>query len=577
MGAWKEMDKMMPKYARPSRIPSDHKWVARELVKSPSWCSVDLRDGNQALPMPMNPERKTEFFKLLLGIGFKEIEVAFPSASQDDFDFVRSLVEGGKIPDGVRISVLTQAREHLIKRTVESLKGVKEAILHLYVATSDLHGKIVFDRSREDVMKLCIEGTRQVVEELEKAGLKGKVAYEFSPEEFTDTDIDFAIEVCKAVKEAWGPSSKRDFILNLPATVERRPPYQYADMIEYFIDRYPYMSETTISIHAHNDQGCAVAATEMAVMAGAERVEGTLFGHGERTGNVDLCTFALNLFSRGIPIGLDFSNLPGIVRVVEASTGIDVHERHPYAGQLAFTAFSGSHQDAIRKGMENREKASKLFNVGWKLPYLHIDPADVGRKYEKLIRINSQSGKGGVAYVLEHDYGIFPPKNMHPYIGLAIQRYADEKGDEIGPNELIEVFRNSFVGVKGPLELLKFQTLPHAADDPDDSRTCVKLSIKLDGADKEIIGCGNGPISATVHAIRDEAKLYDFILEDFSEKTLGRNADAKAMAFVGIRRKADNMLFYGAGEHPNIDQAAVLALFSALNRAILDERSKVGK
>ena len=570
------MDKMMPKYARPSQIPSTHTWVGRELVKSPSWCSVDLRDGNQALPMPMNPERKLEFFKLLLGIGFKEIEVSFPAASQDDFDFVRSLIEGKRIPDGVRISVLTQARDHLIKRTVDSLKGVKEAILHLYVATSDLHGRIVFDRTREDVMKLCVEGTKIVKAELEKAGLTGKVAYEFSPEEFTDTDLDFAVDICKAVKEAWGPSAKRDFILNLPATVERRPPYQYADMIEYFIEHYPYMDETTISVHAHNDQGCAVAATEMAVMAGAERVEGTLFGHGERTGNVDLCTFALNLFSRGIDISLDFSNLPSIVRVVEASTGIDVHERHPYAGQLAFTAFSGSHQDAIRKGMENKEKASELFKLGWKLPYLHIDPADLGRKYEKLIRINSQSGKGGVAYVLEHDFGIYPPKNMHPYIGLAIQRYADEKGNEIGPNELIEIFRSTFVGVKGPFELVKYQRVQQA-EDSDESTVGIRLCIKLDSKVHDIVGYGNGPISATVHAIRDVAKLYNFILEDFSEKTLGRNADAKAIAFVGVRRKSDNMLFYGAGEHPNIDQAAVLALFSALNRTILDERSKVGK
>ncbi len=573
------MDKKMPKYARPSRIPSSHKWADAEIVKSPSWCSVDLRDGNQALPMPMNPERKLEFFKLLLGIGFKEIEVSFPSASEDDFNFVRSLVEGGRIPDGVRISVLTQARRHLIKRTVESLAGVKEGLLHLYVATSDLHGQIVFDRTREEVKALCVEGTKMVVEELKAAGLWGKVGYEFSPEEFTDSDLDFVVDVCKAVKEAWGPSKKRDFILNLPATVERRPPYHYADMIESFIEKYPYLDETTVSVHAHNDQGCAVAATEMAVMAGAERVEGTLFGHGERTGNVDICTFALNLFSRGINTGLDFSNLPGIVRVVEASTGIDVHERHPYAGQLAFTAFSGSHQDAIRKGMENREKAEKLFKIGWKLPYLHIDPSDVGRKYEKLIRINSQSGKGGVAYVLEHDFGIFPPKNMHPYIGLAVQRYADEKGDEIGPQELISIFRKEFVNVKGPFSLLKFQRLhvEGADESQEDTVVKVRLTLSLDGKAQEVDGSGNGPISATVHAIRDEARLYKFILEDFSEKTLGRNADAKAIAFVGIRRKSDNMLFYGVGEHPNIDQAAVQALFSALNRTILDERAKAGK
>jgi len=505
--------------------------------------------------------------------------VSFPSASEDDFNFVRSLVEGRRIPEGVRISVLTQARRHLIKRTVESLAGLNEGILHLYVATSDLHGQIVFDRSREDVKALCVEGTKIAVEELKAAGLWGKIAYEFSPEEFTDSDLDFVVDVCKAVKEAWGPSKKKDFILNLPATVERRPAYQYADMIEAFIERYPYLDETTISVHAHNDQGCAVAATEMAVMAGAERVEGTLFGHGERTGNVDICTFALNLFSRGIKTGLDFSNLPGIVRVVEASTGIDVHERHPYAGQLAFTAFSGSHQDAIRKGLENKERSEKLFNLGWKLPYLHIDPSDVGRRYEKLIRINSQSGKGGVAYVLEHDFGIFPPKNMHPYIGLAVQKFADEKGDEIGPQELIGIFRREFVDVKGPFSLLKFQRL-HIEDADESQETSVvkvKLTMSLDGKTYEVTGTGNGPISATVHAIRDEANLYKFILEDFSEKTLGRNADAKAIAFVGIRRKSDNMLFYGVGEHPNIDQAAVQALFSALNRTIIDERVKAGK
>lgn len=572
----RKMDTKLPKYVRPVRIPLKRRnWVEREVERAPSWCSVDLRDGNQALPMPMNPERKLDYFKLLAKIGFKDIEVAFPSASHDDFDFVRSLIEGGHIPEGVRISVLTQARRHLIERTVESLAGAKSAILHCYVATSDLHGRIVFGKSREEVRKMSVDGTKMIVKRLKEAGLAGKVAYEFSPEEFTDSDPDFVIDLCKAVKEAWGPSSKNDFILNLPATVERRPPYHYADMIEYFCERYPYLSETAISVHAHNDQGCAVAATEMALMAGAERVEGTLFGHGERTGNVDICILALNLHARGVPTGLDFSNMPAIVKAVEAATGIDVHERHPYAGQLAFTAFSGSHQDAIRKGFELKDKSSELFGVGWKVPYLHIDPADIGRKYEKLIRINSQSGKGGVVYVLEHDYGICPPKGMHPEIGAAVQLLADERGTEISSQELIDIFRKVFVNIKAPFSLMKFARVA-AGDDDDESQenatVHVKLSLSFDGKTHEIVGSGNGPLSATVHGVRDNAGLYSFILEDFAEKTLGKNADARAMAFVGVRRNSDNALFYGAGEHPNIDQAAVQALFAALNRAILDER-----
>ena len=570
------MEMKMMKYPIPEKIPlRKREWLDRELTKAPIWCSVDLRDGNQALPMPMNPEKKLEYFKLLCAIGFKEIEVSFPSASQDDFDFVRNLIEKKEIPSDVRISVLTQAREPLIRRTVESLVGVEKAILHLYVATSDLHEQIVFGKTHEETMKMAVEGTKLVRRCLKEYGLESKVAYEFSPEEFTDSDPDYVIEVCKAVKEAWGPSAKNDFIANLPQTVERRPPHHYADMIAYFIEKYPYMDETTVSVHSHNDQGCAVASSEFTIMAGAERVEGTLFGHGERTGNVDLCTLALNLASRNIPTGLDFSDLPHIVKVVENATGIDVHERHPYAGQLAFTAFSGSHQDAIRKGIDRLAQAQELFHVQWKVPYLHIDPADVGRKYEKLIRINSQSGKGGVAYVLEHDFEIYPPKGMHPEIGASVQKYADAKGDELDAAELLKVFNDTFVNVKGPFELLKFSRISKG-DEHDESKEGalveVSLNLKFDGQAKEIRGIGNGPISATVHAIRNEAKLYDFILEDFSEKTLGTNADAKAIAFVGVRRKSDNSLFYGVGEHQNIDLAAIFALFSALNRAILNER-----
>ena len=355
----------MMKYPIPEKIPvQNREWLNRELTKAPIWCSVDLRDGNQALPMPMNPEKKLEYFQLLCAIGFKEIEVSFPSASQDDFDFVRNLIEKKLIPSDVRISVLTQAREPLIRRTVESLIGVDRAILHLYVATSDLHERIVFGKTHEETLNMAVEGTKLVRRFLKEYGLEGKIAYEFSPEEFTDSDIDFVLDLCIAVKEAWGKSTKRDFILNLPATVERRPPWHYADMIAYFIRNYPWMDETTISVHSHNDQGCAVAATEMTLLAGAERVEGTLFGHGERTGNVDLVTLALNLKSLGIDPKLDFSNLPKIAKAVEEASGIEVHQRHPYAGQLAFTAFSGSHQDAIRKGFERRKESQELFGVG---------------------------------------------------------------------------------------------------------------------------------------------------------------------------------------------------------------------
>ena len=577
------MNAKYPKYAKvkPIRV-GKHNWIDRELTSAPVWCSVDLRDGNQALPMPMNPEKKLEYFKLLCSVGFKEIEVSFPSASQDDFDFVRMLVEGNSIPDDVRISVLTQARENLIRRTVDSLKGLERGILHLYVATSDLHSRIVFGKTRDEVKQMAVDGTKLVIRYLKEAGLWGKIGYEFSPEEYTDSDMDFVVDICKAVKETWGPSKKADFILNLPQTVERRPPYHYADMIEYFIEHYPYMDETTISVHSHNDQGCAVASTEMTLLAGAERVEGTLLGHGERTGNLDILILALNLKSRGIDPELDFSDIQHIIRTIENATGIDVHERHPYAGQLAFTAFSGSHQDAIRKGLENRDRAAEMFHVGWKVPYLHLDPADVGRKYEKLIRINSQSGKGGVAYVLEHDFGIFPPKGMHPFIGAEVQKYADSHEGELDSASLIRIFNEAFVNLSGSFELLKFsRMLPdgqnHADESDPKAMIQVKLLLRHNGKEMTISGEGNGPISATVHAIRDNAGLYSFVLEDFSERTMGTNADAEAMAFVGIRRKSDNQLVYGAGRHSNIDQAAILALFSALNLSIrMEERSSKG-
>jgi 2-isopropylmalate synthase len=556
------------KYSYPEPIQiKDRQWPDRVINQAPTWTSVDLRDGNQALPVPMNPTQKLEYFKLLLDIGFKEIEVGFPSASQDDFDFVRQLIEEDLIPDDVKISVLTQARASLIDRTVESLKGVKQAIVHCYVATSDLHGRFVFGLDRDAVKKMAIDGTQMVVDAVEKSGMTGRIAYEFSPEEFTDSAIDFVIDVCEAVKETWGPDEKHNFILNLPATVERRPPYQYADMIEYFCRKYKYRSETTISLHAHNDQGCAAAATEMALLAGADRVEGTLFGHGERTGNLDIVTLALNLFARGIETGLVFSDMSKIVRVVENASGIEVHPRHPYAGQLVFTAFSGSHQDAIRKGMEIKKEIADHFECGWKIPYLHIDPADIGRSYEKLIRINSQSGKGGIAFILENEFGIYPPKVMHPEIGQVVQQAVDSSGDEIDSNDLRAIFEDRFVNVSGKYRLIKYKRI--AASNAD--LVAMKVTIKIASKKMVLAGEGNGPISAVVKALRSCEQVINFVLEDFSERTLGHSADAKAIAFVGIRLDEKSNLIYGVGEDSNIDRAAINALICAINRADMVE------
>jgi len=550
---------------QPINVP-DRQWPDKVITQPPVWASVDLRDGNQALPVPMNPVQKMEYFNMLLNIGFKEIEVSFPSASEDDFRFVRNLIEQDRIPDDVRISVLTQARKHLIDKTIESLVGVKSAIAHCYVASSDLHGKFVFGDTREQVLKMAVEGTRMVRDAIAAKNLTDKVSYEFSPEEFTDSDLNFVVDLCCAVKEEWGKSSPDTFILNLPATVERRPPNQYADMIELFCRQYPFMDETRISLHSHNDQGCAVAATELALLAGATRVEGTIFGHGERTGNLDLAVLALNFKSRGVDPGLNFANMPEIIRIVERNSGIEVHPRHPYAGALAFTAFSGSHQDAIRKGLEKRNEINEFFGQGWKVPYLHIDPADLGRQYERLIRINSQSGKGGVVYILENEFGIYPPKSMHPEIGRVIQRYLDTTGGEINSDDLSRIFRENFVNCDGPYRMENYQRTNANGEISE-----VTFDWIINGEVYKLSGTGNGPLSAVVHALKNSGLMPFFKLEDFSERTLGRDADAMAMAFVGLRcteNAEHGELVYGAGEHSNIDRAAISALICALNRAV---------
>jgi len=554
----------VPKYAPPPPpIPHmrDRRWPTRVLDRSPIWCSVDLRDGNQALPNPLDPEKKMAYFNLLCRVGFKHIEVAFPSASQDDFAFTRRLIEEERIPDDVFIMGLTQCRPHLIERTFEALEGVARAIVHAYVATSELHMREVFGLDPRDTLAMAVRAAEQI-RDLAAARPEADIRFEFSPEEFTDSDPEFALEVCEAVFAAWGRASEeKPLILNLPATVERRPPNQYADMIEWFCRNFSARERVLISVHSHNDQGMAVAATELALLAGADRVEGTLFGHGERTGNVDLVTVANNLAARGIETGLDFSRLGEIAETVARLTGLPINPRQPYAGEFVFTAFSGSHQDAIHKGMHRREEAARVFGVGWKVPYLHVDPADLGRRFERLIRINSQSGKGGVAWVLEQDYGLELPKPMHPEVREVVQKFCDEVGREVTSQEVYQLFLDEFVNPKGPYELVGYWPRP---DETDPTRIHGEVRVKVRGEEKHITADGNGPISAFVHAMR-KLGAAGFTIEDYDEQAVGRGADAVAVAYVPLKLDEDGVVF-GVGTDTNIDQAAVRAIVAGLNR-----------
>ena len=551
-----------PKYKVPVSfdLPT-RQWPSRTLTDSPAWCSVDLRDGNQALPNPMTPDQKLEYFQLLCSIGFKQIEAGFPSASQDDFDFFRSLIEDGHIPDDVFIMGLTQCRPHLIDRTFEAFKGVKKGIVHAYIASSDLHMKQVFGMDQADTIKTAVEATRQI-RELADAMPESDIRYEFSPEEFTDTDLSFCLELCQAVYDAWGKATpEKPLILNLPATVERRPPNHYADMIEWFCANFPNRDSVQISLHSHNDQGMAVAATELALMAGADRVEGTLFGHGERTGNVDLVTVVGNLFSRGIETGLDFSDMEKVVETVERLTGMPVYYRQPYAGEYAFTAFSGSHQDAINKGMHRLDQAAEIFGMQWKVPYLHIDPADLGRSFERLIRINSQSGKGGIAWVLEQDYGIQVPKAMQPQLREEVQAYSEEVSRELSAAEVHTIFQEKFVEPGGPYQLVGYWPRP---DDKDPTFIHGEVKAMINGEEKTATADGNGPISAFVNAMNELVDI-DFSVDDYHEQAIGKGADAQALAYVPLKL-ADNGVVFGVGSDSNIDQAAVRAVIAGLNR-----------
>lgn len=537
----------------------DRTWPDRRIEKAPIWCSVDLRDGNQALITPMNLDQKLEFFQTLVSLGFKQIEVGFPSASDVEFRFLRTLIEKQLIPDDVTVQVLTQAREHLIKRTFEALDGVKSGILHLYNSTSELQRRVVFRMERDDIRSLAINGTKLVKKYAGETDTK--ITLEYSPESFTGTETEFALEVCESVMEVWQPTESDPVILNLPATVEMTTPNLYADQIEWFGRNLNGRKSALISLHTHNDRGTAVAATELGLMAGADRVEGTLFGNGERTGNVDIVTVALNLFTQGVNPNLDLSDINRVIQISEKNTKIRVHERHPYAGELVYTAFSGSHQDAINKGMSyRREKGSQV----WEVPYLPIDPSDVGRTYESIIRINSQSGKGGIAYILEKEYGFQLPRTMHPEVGTLVQAIADRTGREIQPTEILDVFEKEYIDRKSPYEYVSFKSFPFESDQEQ-----VECNVEFlnQGEKVALKSRGIGPIDACRNALQ-EGGFFNCTIENYHEHSLDHGSESRAIAYIQIKDEAGGF-FFGAGVDRSITRASIKALFSALNRAVV--------
>ncbi len=551
----------MPKYTPFKTIDlSDRRWPDETIKAAPIWCSVDLRDGNQALAIPMSVAEKCEMFDLLVEIGFKEIEVGFPSASQIDFDFVRKLIDEDRIPDGVWIQVLTQAREPLIRRTFESVRGAKHVIMHFYNSTSVLQREITFGMDRGEIKEIAVNAAK-LIRELTPTLEGTDVRLEYSPESFSDTETDYALEVCEAVMDVWEPTPQNKIILNLPDTVEFIPAHRHADQIEWFCRNMRRRDLALVSLHTHNDRGTGVAACEMGIMAGADRVEGTLFGNGERTGNVDIVTVALNRLADGVDPGLDFSNLPRVRRVFERTTRMNVPPRHPYAGELVFTAFSGSHQDAIKKGMDRRGGEAAL-EAPWKVPYLHIDPKDIGRTYESIVRINSQSGKGGVAYVMSREFGFEMPKAMHVEIGAMVNRIADELGRELTTTEIWEAFNREYLQKTSPLEVREIE-FEYVKGDMHLLRC--EAVVRHDGRTIHIRGEGNGPISAFVHALA-EAGVADITLTDFHEHAIGTGAETEAVAYIQIE-VPDGRKHWGAGVDTNIDLAGTKALVSAYNRS----------
>jgi 2-isopropylmalate synthase len=537
----------------------DRQWPSRTITHAPIWASVDLRDGNQALATPMTVNEKLEMFELLVKIGFKEIEVGFPSASDTEFNFIRRLVDEKRIPADVTLQVLVQAREHLIRRTFESLEGVSKAIVHLYNSTSPVQRRVTFNKTKDEIKAIAVEGTR-LVKSLVETIPGTQIRFQYSPESFSDTEVDYALEVCEAVMAEWGPSEDDKIILNLPATVEVATPNVHADQIEWFCRNLKERDKAYISLHTHNDRGTGVAATELGLLAGADRVEGTLFGNGERTGNLDIVTVALNLYTQGVDSALDLSELEQIRRIYERITRMTVHDRHPYAGDLVFTAFSGSHQDAIKKGMDLRAKEDTE-GARWEVPYLAIDPEDIGRDYEAIIRINSQSGKGGVAYILERDFGLDLPKAMHPEVGMVVNDTADQGSRELSPQEVHEVFIQEYVNLKAPMELLSIER----EDYSQSGEVKVDAEIRMNGKSTWATGTGNGPISAFVDALEQEG-YKDFQLLDYRQHSIGGGSKTKAAAYIQIKND-DGSVSFGCGINANIELAGLRALVSAFNRA----------
>ncbi len=536
-------------------------WPEKKIEKAPTWCSVDLRDGNQALIQPMSLEKKLEMFDLMTSLGFKEIEVGFPSASQVEFAFTRLLIENDLIPDGVLIQVLTQAREPLIRKTFESVKGAKEAIVHLYNSTSTQQRRTVFNMSRREITDLAIHGAKLLKEE-ELKYPETAFRYEYSPESFTGTELDYALEICEAVMDVLQPTPENKVIINLPATVELSSPNIYADQIEWFCNNMANRDSAIISLHTHNDRGCAVAATEMAMMAGGERVEGTLFGNGERTGNVDIVTLALNLFTQGVDPELEINDINRLVDIYERVCRLPINPRQPYAGELVYTAFSGSHQDAINKGMHAYEEAASGL---WEVPYLPIDPSDVGRTYESIIRINSQSGKGGVAYVMEKDFGFKLPKAMHPEFGKIIQAVTDKEGRELQHRDIYTAFDQEYLSVNSPYELETFHVVKrYRGKEKNGSRADVEAMILVNGEEIAIAASGNGPLDAFCSALKQKI-TGDFKLTRYHEHALEGGSGAKAAAYIEIHAP-DGSIAWGTGVDTDIIIASIKAVLSSLNR-----------
>ena len=547
----------------PISLP-DRQWPSRVINKAPTWCSVDLRDGNQALIEPMGPDRKRRMFDLVLRLGFKEIEVGFPAASETDFAFVREIIDENLIPDDVTIQVLTQSRAELIDKTFEAIRGTKRAIVHLYNSTSELQRRVVFGLDRAGIIDIAVTGARQI-RELAELMPETEITYQYSPESFSGTELDFAVEICEAVMDVWQPTPQKKMIVNLPGTVEMASANIYADQIEWFARNVRDRDSLILSLHPHNDRGTAVAATEFGVMAGADRVEGTLFGNGERTGNVDVVTLALNLFSQGIDPGLVVTDIDEVVRTSEYCTQLPVHPRHPYAGELVYTAFSGSHQDAIKKGFDALKKRNDDF---WEVPYLPIDPKDLGRTYEAVIRVNSQSGKGGVAYVLKADHGLDLPRGLQIEFSRIVQEVADHTGKEITSQMIWSLFQDTYLA-RGGIRLMDYSILPEPRSPRGHGERRIVATIEAGGKKQRIEGTGNGPIAAFVDALQRDRGIALTVL-DYHEEAVAAGADAQAAAYVQIRNEAANGsggTLYGVGMDSDIVTASLKAVASAASRA----------